>query len=311
MANPEFQSLQPLYSLLNSAVAMPFAKAARELGCADLPQTPFVDELRPYLDTAAFDKPNTPDVRADVWRAVLHGRVLAVEPLTDGGMLFHVRARLSGGLCIDVRLRYRSDEWRVQSVTSIHYVPFTRTRTFARMVSGACVVVAGCIGFLLADSLHHGGKTSAAAAELTKQGVESWAQSHGYQLVKPGSQSASAPAAASSSASAGKAASEDKASTTSSSDKQTADAAKSTSPSSQHAASSAPKTYTYTLRLGTPVHDLSVFLQQHHLVKSAIAFDMKMKDTHADQDLRPGTYTFRSNMSESDLIRVLKAGPKS
>ncbi|WP_026962872.1 hypothetical protein [Alicyclobacillus herbarius] len=302
MANPEFQSLQPLHSLLSSAVALPFAKAVRELGCADLPQAPFVDEIQPYLDTAAFDRPNTAETRLAVWRAVQNGRVLAVESLPDGGMLFHVQARLQGGLGMDVRLRYRADTWRVQSVTSIHRIPFQRTRSFMYLVSAASVVVAGLLGFSLAVGLHAG--SSPAQPALTKNGVESWAKAHGYQLVKPAAGPVSStPVAKSNGTSAAH-----KSVTPASGDKTTAKtgAAASTSPKKP-----AVKTYTYTLHLGTPVHDLSVFLEQHHLVKSAIAFDMEMKNTHADADLRPGTYTFRSNMSESDLIRVLKAGPKS
>jgi hypothetical protein len=308
VANPEIQQLQPMHSLLTSAIQLPFAKAARELGCAELPQSLFMAEIEPYLlHTTAFDLPNTEETRVAIWRAIQHAPVLAVEALPNGGMSFHVRAQMKGGLCIDVRLVYRSDQWRVQAVTSIHRIPFLRTRWFARVATAGSVVLAGLIGFVIADQLHPA-STSTTATQMTEQGVAAWAAAHGYQLTKVNNTSS----ASNSSSSQGQGSAAKTANTSNTANRSSGEATSTqSSKDKSKSATQKKQTYTFTLKEGMSLHSLSVFLKQKHLVKDAVAFDMKMKDTGVDKDLRPGKYTFTSGMSESQLIKVLKAGPKS
>lgn len=65
----------------------------------------------------------------------------------------------------------------------------------------------------------------------------------------------------------------------------------------------------FTLSQGMPLYNLSKFLQAQHLVKDAMSFDMVMKQDGVDRGLKPGVYRFKSDMTQSDIIQVLRQGP--
>ncbi|GMA49826.1 hypothetical protein GCM10025857_11830 [Alicyclobacillus contaminans] len=69
------------------------------------------------------------------------------------------------------------------------------------------------------------------------------------------------------------------------------------------------KTMTFTLQPGMSLYHLSKYLQSEHLVDNAISFDMLMKKTGVDKDVHPGTYKFRTGMTENEILQVLKQGP--
>jgi hypothetical protein len=65
----------------------------------------------------------------------------------------------------------------------------------------------------------------------------------------------------------------------------------------------------FTLAPGMSLHELSKFLYAHHLVKGAVHFDMVLKRTGIDRHLKPGTYTFKTDMTENQILQVLQHGP--
>jgi hypothetical protein len=73
---------------------------------------------------------------------------------------------------------------------------------------------------------------------------------------------------------------------------------------------SPPQTFSFTLSHGMSLYDLCKFLQAHHLVDNAMGFAMTLKKTGVEKDVHPGTYTFKSGMNESQILQVLKQGPK-
>ncbi|SFV06908.1 endolytic transglycosylase MltG [Alicyclobacillus macrosporangiidus] len=79
--------------------------------------------------------------------------------------------------------------------------------------------------------------------------------------------------------------------------------------SSSQAEASAPRTITFTLSRGMALSELSRFLQSQHLVNDATAFDMALKKSGVDRHIKPGVYTFREGMNESQIIHVLEQGP--
>ncbi|MCL6598954.1 endolytic transglycosylase MltG [Alicyclobacillus macrosporangiidus] len=71
---------------------------------------------------------------------------------------------------------------------------------------------------------------------------------------------------------------------------------------------SEPRTITFTLSRGMALSELSKFLESQHLVSDATEFDMALKKSGVDRNIKPGVYTFHEGMSESQIIDVLKQG---
>jgi hypothetical protein len=69
------------------------------------------------------------------------------------------------------------------------------------------------------------------------------------------------------------------------------------------------QTISFTLAHGMSLHELSKFLYAHHLVKGAVHFDMVLKRTGIDRHLKPGTYTFKTDMTENQILQALQHGP--
>lgn len=72
-----------------------------------------------------------------------------------------------------------------------------------------------------------------------------------------------------------------------------------------------PRVVRFTLSLGMPLYNLAEFLYKQHLVSNAMGFDMLLKNIGLDRDMKPGTYSFHTGMTEKQIIRVLRTGPKS
>lgn len=173
------------------------------------------------------------------------------------------------GKFVDMRFAYFKEVWYIQAVTSIHNRPFWRSRLRYLLSLAGGVVVAASLGFALSN---HG------SAPVTQQSVVDWAGANGYELVrKPPAVLASSPPA-----------------------KVTLSPSKTAPPE---------PSYHFTFKTGMTVDDISLFLQQQHLISDAYAFDQILKRSGVDKSVWPGTYTFTSGMDKNQIIQVLKNKP--
>lgn len=72
-----------------------------------------------------------------------------------------------------------------------------------------------------------------------------------------------------------------------------------------------PRVVRFTLSIGMPLYNLAEFLYKQHLVSDAMKFDMLMKNTGVDRDIKPGVYSFHTGMTEKQIIQVLQSKPKN
>ena len=294
--------------LLSSVVHQSFAHAVQQLGCRPLERTVFIQQVRLYLLEHPKGLGENAADYARMWQSVLHGHVLAVEPLPEGPMIFLVRSRLHQSF-VDWRLVYQRDTWAFQGITSVHQFPWYRRPWLGWTSAVTAVLVAGLLGFGAAPR----------AANLDHKAVSKWAEQHGYVLepinlaltlpqtqVKSGNlisghasdaygsaRGTPLTQAATASASVSKTGSM----------KATRVATNSLNKQSQP--------LKFQLKPGMSLHEMSLFLANNHLVPSAIWFDMQLKNAKADMDVRPGTYVFQSHMSVPQLIQVVRNGPKA
>ncbi|MFD1676482.1 hypothetical protein [Alicyclobacillus fodiniaquatilis] len=260
--------------LIRSVVHKPFTEAIRSIGLPAFPQLAFTDSISPYLHVPGSLFEDDEHTRAKLWNSVMHGEVIATD-VWDDMPVFYVRGGF-GGRCMDVRLIYRDRQWALQSVVSMHHRPLMRTPWFLRLVTIAAIVVAGILGYVLHQPKH--APTPAVNAMPTTQPK--------IPSTTP--------------------ATKQDAKTQPSTQKNT------TAPTKTKTAKPpTPTTFTFTLEPGMPLNDLSKFLNEHHLFSGIVKFDMAMKNTHIDQAVRPGKYTFKTGMSEKQLLQVLKNGPNN
>jgi hypothetical protein len=269
--------------LVSSVVHLPFRKACRDLGFSVPDRQRFVADVEPLLRDAPLDLPDVDGLAERLWHAVLAGEVLAAEWLEDGRVVFHVRGqyRRDG---VDLRLVNDHGSWHVAAVTSVHRHPWLRTRWARRGGVAAAVIAALAVGYGLP---HPGG---AASPQTGLGGADNAVAATASSGAGTLASRSNAPSPQVQNASAG---------------------AQSGSAAQQKPKTPAPTPVVFNLKEGVPLHNLSVFLYQHHLVKNPVAFDMKMKDSGVDRHLRPGTYRFMSNMTEDEVLKVLAKGPSS
>lgn len=67
--------------------------------------------------------------------------------------------------------------------------------------------------------------------------------------------------------------------------------------------------YTFIMQQGMGTHDLTTFLVKNHLIKDGTEFNQKLIDEQIDRTIQLGTYTFASNMSETQVLDTVKHGP--
>lgn len=317
-----------MHPILDSVVHRSFRAASKDAGCCEFTEANFDRSIKPYTSTLT-DALGVHELDAHrLWTSMMAGEVIAVE--FDGGtMLFHVQGRAFGHY-IDMRFLYQTDRWSIQAITSVHTRPLWTSR-IVRMATAAVLgmVITGFIGYAMA----------AQRAPVSRQTVESWASLHGYTLVQNQSMTATAVGSDSSSGSDNQAAntgnsvdnsqaasdaqasnassaggSGDNATSTNtagnSSAANTATAKSSTSNTDNTAARpAAPQSFQFVFRSGMTVHDISAFLQQHQLVKDAYAFDQVLHKTGVEKKIWPGTYTFKSNMNQSQILQELQSHP--
>jgi len=68
------------------------------------------------------------------------------------------------------------------------------------------------------------------------------------------------------------------------------------------------RTVTVTIPRGASVHDISVILKEHGLVKSTWAFEWYVRSKEVRDDLQAGTYELRPSQSVQEIVDVLTQG---
>ncbi len=281
MTIPHHYSMHPL---LSSVIHLPFKTAIKRLGCSQWSPNKFNEALTEHLATLpdSLSRDNIPDDK--LWNAMMNGEVLAAEHVDNEGFLFLVQGKILRNEWMNMRFYYHKDRWSIQAITSIHHRPFrwSHWRSISE-ITASVVAVAIIVGLWSHDS-----------ANYTKQNIEAWAQNHGYQMVSAMSSESGTPLA----------------SVTPSTHKSTNKVAKAAVTASFKAITPAqPHTYSITFQSGMTVHDISVFLQDHHLVSNAYHFDNLLQKDGVATSVWPGTYVFKSNMNQNQLIGVLKSNP--
>lgn len=305
-----------MHPILNSVVHHSFKSASKDTGCCEFTEQHFIRALTSYLPilTDAFHVPELDLHR--LWTSMMTGEVIAVEH-DAGTLMFHVQGRVFGSY-VDMRFAYRTDVWSIQAVTSIHTRPLWRSRFLI-------TVTASVLGMILTGLAGYG--LAVQRSPLSHQTVASWASVHGYKLVQ-NSPSPVAGAGVNSQETAGSVTSTDANASTTNAFSAGANASSSagsgsrtnnttsnpvpsgTSSSTKQPADS-PQSFQFHFTSGMTVHDISVFLQQHHLVNNAYDFDQVLQKTGIAQQIWPGTYTFTSTMKASEILQELKSKPKS
>lgn len=268
--------------LVQSIVHASFKRSIKELGLPDFSQERFSTEIPAFLRLPNSLFEDTPETRQKLWSAVMHGEVIAAEIKDNLACVFYVRGYV-GSRGIDIRLVCESHGWHIDKVISMYTKKVAGTRWFRRSVFTGAVIVAGLLGYMV-----HGSQP-AVSTGLTG----SYSSAQGSARTVPQSVSASKQPSNSSNR-------------TGSKDKPQAATTK-----QQTSSKPAVQTLSFTLTEGMPLDDLSQFLKSHHLIQSAVSFDMLMKNTQADRDVRPGTYHFTTNMTQQQLIQTLKQGPST
>ncbi|WAH42130.1 hypothetical protein NZD89_01005 [Alicyclobacillus fastidiosus] len=276
--------------LIRSVVHTSFRKAVSDLGFASIPKDLFQYEIAPYLRAAGSLFDDSQETLDKLFHAVMRGEVIVTET-EDDTIVFYVRGSVTQRV-IDVRLSCRHQQWHVKSVVSMYHRPLLRWNWFYRAAFAVSVVLAGVIGY----ALHEPHAVVSATSQGSSGQAASVSTSLGQAKTTDG---ASSNTTNSSVPSAGNATSNSTGASNSTSNTSGAT-------SKTHA----PSSFTFTLKSGMSIHDLSMFLHANHLINEpAVQFDMVLMHAGVDKTIRPGSYTFKSGMTQSQLLQVIEKGP--
>jgi hypothetical protein len=259
--------------LIQSVVYKSFGHAIKEIGLPEFPEKVFMDEIIPRLKFVGSPIPDDEQSLMKLWKSILRGKIIATEVWNEDILVFYVRGDF-GGNVVDVRLTCQEGEWHVESVVAVYPRPLVHTPWFNRSAYAGLVLLAAILGY----AVHH------PASEVTSAQSQYIATTLANQTAGTNGSTQGAPSPA-----------------------QTNQPAQQST--QQQTSQSTPRTVKFTLSRGMSLYDLSKFLRDQHLVEDAMKFDMALKKSGADRKIRPGVYTFREGMSESQIIDVLKHGP--
>jgi hypothetical protein len=259
--------------LIQSVVYKSFGQAIKEIGLPEFPEQVFTEEITPRLKSVGSPIPDNQESLMKLWKSILRGKIIATEVWNEEILVFYVRGGF-GGDVVDVRLTCQEGGWHVESVVAVYPRPLVHTPWFYRSAYAGLVLVAAILGY----AVHH----PASDATPAQSQYTAMTLAHDTPGTNGSTQGASSP-------------SQTNLPTQQSTQQQTSQ--------------STPRTVTFTLSRGMSLYDLSKFLRDQHLVEDAMKFDMELKKSGADRNIRPGKYTFREGMSESQIIDVLKHGP--
>lgn len=256
--------------LIQSVVYKSFSHAIQAIGLPEFPQQVFFSEITPRLKSVGSPIPEDQQSLEKLWKSILRGKIIATEIWNEEVLVFYVRGGF-GGQAVDLRLTCKEGQWHVESVVAVYPRPLIHTPWFYRSAFAGAVLVAAVLGY----AVHHpASQATPPATQPVNQQIATTLTTQPVGTKAAGTNDAG-----------------HEASLPSRADKPT------------------PRTITFTLSRGMSLYDLSKFLHSQHLVDDAMKFDMALKKSGADRKIRPGVYTFREGMSESQIIDVLKHGP--
>lgn len=263
--------------LLESSIHRGFQQSVRDLGCLPPQANVFDPETLHFLIAhLELSRDQIKNLQKELHRSLSSATVLTAEDIGDGRLSFLVRIPYRRYL-IDLRLVYHRDLWQCAGVAAISRRPLWKhPRILGSMLVASYVAVAFLTNAYGQYQMSHDEKK-----------LETLASRAGYALVPASGTNGRSPA---------------------SPPGQTGH-----SPQQQTAAGSpgSDQTVTFTLQLGMSASDVTQFLHDKGLVQDVGAFNQKLTDTHVDQNLRPGTYTFRKGMTVDEIVQTLQQGPQS
>ncbi|WAH37208.1 MltG/YceG/YrrL family protein [Alicyclobacillus dauci] len=273
--------------LIRSVLHKSFEQAMKDLGLPEIPQDMFMNEIKPYLRVAGSLFDDSQDTLNKLWRAIMRGEIIVTESEGETFLLY-VRGRI-GQKVIDIRFSCRLHTWHIDAVVSMHYQTIRSFPWIYRVAFAVSIVIAGVIGY----AIHPSGASVLAAS--------------GGSTVNS-SASAEAKTSVTGNATAGATTPPADSNGTVNGTANTTQPTPATNTAKTDA--SKQKTLTFTLKPGMSVHDVSMFLHAHNLIhEDAVKFDMVLKHAGIDRDIRPGKYTFKTGMTQNQILGVLKAKP--
>ncbi|EPZ53156.1 MULTISPECIES: hypothetical protein [Alicyclobacillus] len=280
--------------LIRSVIHTSFRTAVRDLGFPEIPKDSFQREISPYLRAPGSLFDDSPETLEKLWNAILRGEVVVTEMEGDT-IVFYVRGSV-GQRVLDVRLAWHGLQWHVTSVVSMYHRPLLRWNWFYRIAFAVSVVVAGIIGYAV-----HAPQSASKPATASTGQWDSVTTGVGQAKTTVNTTTNTTTSAVPQTGNDTSAASDNTTSNTT---------GNSTSGGTGHSTSSSASAYTFTLKPGMSIHDLSVFLHAHQLIhEPAVQFDMVLKNAGLDRTIRPGRYTFKPGMTKSQILHVIKSGP--
>lgn len=291
MQDADFNSNPLIRSVLHTS----FRNATQNLGFAEIQKERFKQEIAPYLKTSESLFDDSDKTLEKLWQTVMRGEVIVAEMANDV-ITFYVRGRL-GQRAIDVRLICHRQDWHVDAVTSMYHLPFSQWRFVYRGGFVAALVCAAVIGYAVHVPHAVTAKVSSAKATNSLQTLAPSVAS-GQNTTNIGNTSNTAVGTSSNGTNAVASPS-------------TSNTASNTTTNSVGTPIPPPSTlYTFTLKHGMSIHDISVFLHAHNLIhEAAVDFDLQLHHAGIDRTIRPGSYTFKSGMTQNQILSVLRAGP--
>lgn len=286
-------------AMLNSVIHKTLEKSIEAIGLPALEQRVFEREIQRFVQNGkghplgAINQENEKS-RNRLWKAILTSRIVVAEVWNHDTQVFYCRTRAQG-FSIDFRLGVKDHVWHLESFTLVDR-PLRRWQTpWSLGAASVCaLVLAAFVGYWMhpeasARSLAPGGN------EVAAQSSEAPVQipSNGTNATSSETNAIKTPASGTTGTG-----------TTGTSAEKVGGNAK------QDAATrSVPKKISLTLSSGMSLYDFAKQLASQHLVPDAMSFDMNMKNSGVDKDLKPGTYVFQSGMTVNQLLAVLRKGP--
>lgn len=265
--------------LLESSIHRGFQHSVRALGCVLPGPEVFDAETLQYLIAhLELSRDEIKNLREQLHARLSSAEVLTAEDLGDGRFSFLVRVPYQRHL-VDLWLIYRRDVWKSGGVAALSQRPlWKRPRVVGSLLAVSYAVVAMAAGAVGQYQVGHDQQRLAALAGRA-----------GYALVP-------APGSASSTAGPGRTSAQSPAPP---------------APNGQSPTPPANPSVTFNLQMGMSASDVTQFLHDQGLIQDAAAFNQKLADSHVDQNLKPGTYTFHKGMTEDEIVQTLQKGPQS
>ncbi|MDI3328111.1 MAG: endolytic transglycosylase MltG [Alicyclobacillaceae bacterium] len=259
--------------LLEFSIHREFRQGVRDLGCLFPGPEVFNPETLQFLIAhLEINREQMKNLKKELHQNLSSASILATEDLGDGRFSFVVRIPYRRYL-IDLRLIYHRDQWQCAGVTAISRRPlWKRPRVIGSVLVASYVIVAFVAGTWTQYKVSSDEKR---LAELASRA--------GYVLVPASGAGVSSRAPQTS-------------------PPKTAEPAPTPGAGQQ---------VTFTLQTGMSASDVTQFLHNQGLVQDVGAFNRKLTDTHVDQSLKPGTYTFRKGMTVDEIVQTLEKGPQS